>query len=65
MEKKCLRCQTVMLEDYNLAAVDELFALKIRQSKGVFAKDAKIECAICPKCGEISLSSFKMLEYLD
>ncbi|MEA4967004.1 MAG: hypothetical protein VB048_02655 [Bacteroidaceae bacterium] len=58
--RKCLRCKTVMKDGYGLS-ISSLFAgvanVKLSDSTNAFSsKDLdKIQVAVCPNCGEISL----------
>ena len=48
--RKCLRCETEMLEDLVLMVANGL-AIDVRE-KGAFKNAlAKIKCAVCPECG--------------
>jgi len=48
--RKCLRCETEMVEDLVLI-VSNGYGVDVRE-KGMFkTAKAKINCAVCPKCG--------------
>lgn len=56
--RKCIRCNTEMVNDYtlkvsNLTAIGTLLLAK---GNSVFSNElGKVKVAVCPKCGEISL----------
>ena len=52
--RKCLRCETEMLEDLVLMVANGL-AIDVRE-KGAFKSAlGKIKCAVCPICGYTEL----------
>ena len=47
--RKCLRCETVMVDDLNVTA--SIYGLEVREA-GMFGSYlGKIKCAVCPECG--------------
>ena len=49
--RKCLRCETLMVENLNLMVTYGDYGVDIRE-KGLFKKSlGKIKCAVCPECG--------------
>ena len=49
--RKCLRCETAMVEDLVVMVTNGGYGVDVRE-KGMF-KGAlgKIKCAVCPECG--------------
>ena len=49
--RKCLRCETAMVEDLVVMVTNGGYGVDVRE-KGMFkgALD-KIKCAVCPECG--------------
>ena len=49
--RKCLRCETVMVEDLNVMVTNGGYGVDVRE-KGMFKSSlGKIKCAVCPECG--------------
>ncbi|MBQ8228162.1 MAG: nucleic acid-binding protein [Clostridia bacterium] len=49
--KKCLRCETAMIEDLTVMVTNGGYGIDIRE-KGMFKTSlGKIKCAVCPECG--------------
>ena len=49
--RKCLRCETTLIEDLSLMVSNGGYGLDVRE-KGVFKTTlSKIKCAVCPECG--------------
>lgn len=49
--KKCLRCETTMVENLNVMVTNGGYGIDVRQ-KGIFKGSlGKIKCAVCPECG--------------
>ena len=49
--RKCLRCETEMVEDLEVMVTNGGYGIDIRE-KGLFKKSlGKIKCAVCPECG--------------
>ena len=49
--RKCLRCETTMVEDLNVMVTNGSYGVDVRQ-KGMFKGSlGKIKCAVCPECG--------------
>ena len=49
--RKCLRCETTMVEDLNVMVTNGGYGIDVRQ-KGMFKGSlGKIKCAVCPECG--------------
>lgn len=49
--RKCLRCETTMVEDLNVMVTNGGYGIDARQ-KGMFKGSlGKIKCAVCPECG--------------
>lgn len=49
--RKCLRCETVMVDDLTVTA-NGIYVAEVREAAGVFTKSlGKIKCAVCPECG--------------
>lgn len=54
--RKCLRCQTDMIEDYDIRVHQKAYGIVITNSTKLFSKQVgKPKVAICPECGEISI----------
>lgn len=54
--RKCLRCDTEMIENCSIKIEGAGYGIKIAEGEGVFAhRIAKPKVAICPKCGEVSM----------
>lgn len=57
--RKCLRCQTEMIEDYGLKIESVLAGVapvRLSKGQGTFSTDkGNIKIAVCPHCGEMSL----------
>lgn len=51
--RKCLRCETVMVEGLMLMDSSDSHNIDVRE-KGIFKWPlAKIMCAVCPQCGYV------------
>ena len=49
--RKCLRCESVMVEDLCFMVTNGGYGIDVRE-KGMFKKSlGKIKCAVCPECG--------------
>jgi len=49
--RKCLRCNTEMIEDLDVKVEGGAYGLKVTQ-QGIFKESlGKIRCAVCPECG--------------
>ena len=49
--RKCLRCQTEMMEDLNVMVSNGGYGVDVRE-KGMFKGSlGKVKCAVCPACG--------------
>ncbi len=49
--KKCLRCETAMVEDLAVMVTNGGYCVDVRE-KGMFKTSlGKIKCAVCPQCG--------------
>lgn len=49
--RKCLRCQTEMVEDLNVMVSNGGYGVDVRE-KGMFKGSlGKVKCAVCPACG--------------
>ena len=49
--RKCLRCETEMVEDLPIMVTNGYYGIEIRE-KGIFKSAIeKIKCAVCPQCG--------------
>ena len=49
--RKCLRCQTEMVEDLNVMVTNGSYGVDVRE-KGMFKGSlGKVKCAVCPACG--------------
>ena len=49
--RKCLRCETVMVEDLIVMVTNGGYGVDVRE-KGLFKGSlGKIKCAVCPECG--------------
>ncbi|QNO14177.1 nucleic acid-binding protein [Alkalicella caledoniensis] len=54
--RTCHRCDTEMIEDFDVKVEGGAYGIKIAKGTGVFAKRiGKPKVAVCPNCGEISL----------
>lgn len=58
--RKCLRCQSEMIEDHGLKIENILMAgvasVRLSRGQGVTSDSLeKIKAAVCPVCGEVSL----------
>ncbi|MEG0176559.1 nucleic acid-binding protein [Anaerorhabdus sp.] len=53
--RKCVRCQTEMIENFDIKVQGAGYGVTIADSEKVFAdRIGKPKVAICPQCGEIS-----------
>ncbi len=51
MIRRCLRCNVVMIEDFDVKVEGAGYGIKITQ-QGLFKDNlGKVQCAICPECG--------------
>ena len=49
--RKCLRCDTEMVEDLDIKVEGGAYGIKITQ-QGIFKDNlGKFKCAVCPECG--------------
>lgn len=49
--RKCLRCETEMVEDLDVKVEGGAYRLKATQ-QGIFKDNlGKFKCAVCPECG--------------
>ena len=49
--KKCLRCETQMIEDLSVTVSSGDAFVDVRE-KGIFKNSlGKLKCAVCPNCG--------------
>ena len=49
--RKCLRCETEMVEDLTVMVINGGYGVDVRQ-KGMFKGSlGKLKCAACPECG--------------
>ena len=49
--RKCLRCETTMVEDLTVMVTNGGYGVEVRE-KGMFkASLGQIKCAVCPECG--------------
>ena len=49
--RKCIRCQTEMVEDLNVMVSNGGYGVDVRE-KGMFKGSlGKVKCAVCPACG--------------
>ena len=63
--RKCVRCQTEMIEDCDIKVQGAGYGLTIANNENFFAdRIGKPKVAICPQCGEISIY-IENLEKLD
>ena len=48
--RKCLRCETEMIENLEIMVSNGGYGIDVRE-KGIFKSSiGKIKCAVCPKC---------------
>ena len=51
--KKCIRCESEMIENYDVKIEGAAYGLKITK-QGIFKdKLGKVQAAVCPECGYI------------
>lgn len=51
--RKCLRCETEMVENLTLTATNGSYELDVKE-KGMFKSVIdRVKCAVCPKCGYV------------
>lgn len=51
--RKCIRCNTEMIEDLDVKVEGAAYGIKITQ-QGIFQDNlGKLKCAACPQCGYI------------
>lgn len=51
MNRRCLRCNVEMIEDFDIKVEGAGYGIKITQ-QGLFKDNlGKVQCAICPECG--------------
>lgn len=49
--RKCLRCETEMVEDLSVMVTNGGYGVDVRE-KGMFKSSVgKLKCAVCPECG--------------
>lgn len=52
--RECIRCKTEMVEDLNIRDSGQFTSIII--ANGIFGKNfGKVNAAVCPSCGEISI----------
>lgn len=49
--RKCLRCETAMVEDLTLKVINGGYDIDVRQDGMFKGSLGKIKCAVCPECG--------------
>lgn len=53
MVRKCLKCNTNMVENLDFKIEGAAYGIKVTQ-QGIFKDNlGKIRCAVCPKCGYV------------
>ncbi len=50
--RKCLRCETEMIENLKIAEPNKLVGIQLKE-KLIKPSAAAIEAALCPKCGYV------------
>ena len=51
--RKCLRCNSEMIEDLDVKVEGGAYGIKITQ-QGIFKDNlGKLKCSVCPECGYI------------
>lgn len=51
--KKCIRCESEMIENYDVKVEGAAYGLKITK-QGIFKGNlGKVQAAVCPECGYI------------
>ena len=51
--RKCIRCETEMVEDLSVMVTNGGYGIDVRE-KGMFKGSlGKIKCAVCPQCGYV------------
>lgn len=51
--RNCIRCNTPMVEGLE-ARTGDACGFRVGNN-GIFATLAKVECAVCPKCGHVEM----------
>ena len=49
--RKCLRCQTEMVEDLNVMVSNGAYGVDVREKGMLKGSLGKVKCAVCPTCG--------------
>lgn len=49
--RKCLRCETVMVENLTFKVINGGYNIDVRQDGMFKGALGKIKCAVCPECG--------------
>lgn len=49
--RKCLRCNTEMIEDLDVKVEGACYGIKVTQQGFFKGNLGKVCCAVCPKCG--------------
>ena len=53
--RKCLRCESAMVEDLTVMVSGGGYGIDVRE-KGLFKGSlGKIKCAVCPECGYVEM----------
>jgi len=53
--RKCLRCESAMVEDLTVLVSGGGYGIDVRE-KGLFKGSlGKIKCAVCPECGYVEM----------
>lgn len=53
--RKCIRCESEMIENYDIKVEGAAYGLKITQ-QGIFKDNlGKVKAAVCPECGHLEL----------
>ena len=51
--RKCLRCETAMIEDLVVKCVSSANGIEVREPGLIKMSLGRIKCAVCPECGYI------------
>lgn len=49
--RKCLRCETTMVEDLAVMVTRGGYGIEVRENGMFKGSLGKIKCAVCPECG--------------
>ena len=49
--RKCLRCETEMVENLDVMVTNGGYGIDVREKGLLKGALAKIKCAVCPECG--------------